>query len=450
MSPEACESRQDIDRRSDIYSLGILMFQMLTGRVPFEGASMGEVLVKQVTKLPPAPRALNPVVPPSIEQIVLRCLAKDRNVRFPSMGDLRHALLNPEKYLASSPPVVQAAGGPPEASGNRTQMFAGAPDGGDQILATLPPLGLAPGPAAPPSDPVGPAAQKTAFLAGSAAPANAPPPPEARPPSHAVKTQYGGPNRPANGQGGGPPGAVGPAARTAYMAAPGAAASGAPPAPEPPRRGSADAKTAYMGPGAAGAGPPGPVMPELSPPTPARNVTMAIAPPPGYSERPPRGSWSIIAAAAGVSLVIGFLFLGFVSPGFLRAGEVAEPSAAPPLDAAVATAPPPVDAAAALPDARATARIEVRSDPPGAEVVSGEGEVLATTPGVIEIPVAQTELVWTFRHPEAEPQTATVVPSGDTRIQLTLAPKAENGRKKPRRKKRKRTDVDGTLTPDFN
>jgi hypothetical protein len=43
-----------------------------------------------------------------------------------------------------------------------------------------------------------------------------------------------------------------------------------------------------------------------------------------------------------------------------------------------------------------------------------------------------------------------VVPSGDTRIQLTLAPKAENGRKKPRRKKRKRTDVDGTLTPDFN
>jgi serine/threonine-protein kinase len=70
MSPEACESRRDLDSRSDIYSLGILMFQMLTGRVPFEGNSMGEVLVKQVTKLPPAPRALNPAVPPSVEQIV--------------------------------------------------------------------------------------------------------------------------------------------------------------------------------------------------------------------------------------------------------------------------------------------------------------------------------------------------------------------------------------------
>ena len=60
MSPEACESARDIDHRTDIYALGILLFQMMTGVLPFDGESMGEVLVKQVTQLPPAPRAINP------------------------------------------------------------------------------------------------------------------------------------------------------------------------------------------------------------------------------------------------------------------------------------------------------------------------------------------------------------------------------------------------------
>src|SRR6185295_5424491 len=76
MSPEACESKRGIDHRTDIYALGILLFQMMTGVLPFDGESMGEVLVKQVTQLPPAPRGLNPNIPPSVEQILLRCLAK--------------------------------------------------------------------------------------------------------------------------------------------------------------------------------------------------------------------------------------------------------------------------------------------------------------------------------------------------------------------------------------
>ena len=56
MSPEACESKAGIDHRTDIYALGILLFQMMTGRLPFDGESMGEVLIKQVTQLPPPPR----------------------------------------------------------------------------------------------------------------------------------------------------------------------------------------------------------------------------------------------------------------------------------------------------------------------------------------------------------------------------------------------------------
>ncbi len=108
MSPEACESKRDIDHRTDIYALGILLFQMMTGVLPFDGESMGEVLVKQVTMLPPVLRGLNSMIPPSVEQIVLRCLAKHPDGRFQTMGALRMALLDPEAYLRASPPIAPA------------------------------------------------------------------------------------------------------------------------------------------------------------------------------------------------------------------------------------------------------------------------------------------------------------------------------------------------------
>ncbi|MDQ3340726.1 MAG: protein kinase [Myxococcota bacterium] len=108
MSPEACESKPGIDHRTDVYALGILLFQMMTGRLPFDGESMGEVLVKQVTQLPPPPRGLNPGIPPSVEQILLRCLAKPVDARFQTMEQLRAALLDPESYLRSAPPIAAA------------------------------------------------------------------------------------------------------------------------------------------------------------------------------------------------------------------------------------------------------------------------------------------------------------------------------------------------------
>ena len=108
MSPEACESRVTIDHRTDIYALGILLFQMMTGALPFDGESMGEVLVKQVTQLPPPPRGYNPNIPPSVEQILLRCLMKQPDARFPTMSALREALLDPERYLHQSPPMSPA------------------------------------------------------------------------------------------------------------------------------------------------------------------------------------------------------------------------------------------------------------------------------------------------------------------------------------------------------
>jgi serine/threonine protein kinase len=116
MSPEACESKGDVDHRTDIYALGVLLFQMMTGALPFSGETMGEVLVKQVTALPPAPRGINPAIPPSVEQILLRCLAKPVDARFATMTQLREALLDPEAYLRGTPPIAPARSvGPGEA-----------------------------------------------------------------------------------------------------------------------------------------------------------------------------------------------------------------------------------------------------------------------------------------------------------------------------------------------
>ena len=152
MSPEACESKRDIDHRTDIYALGVLLFQMMTGSLPFDGESMGEVLVKQVTMLPPAPRAMNPAIPPSVEQVLLRCLAKPVDARFATMMQLREALLDPEGYLRGSPPIaparsVTSAYALGEARTMQVQIAPAAPPAAAQQktrLAMANPLPLAP------------------------------------------------------------------------------------------------------------------------------------------------------------------------------------------------------------------------------------------------------------------------------------------------------------------
>jgi len=87
MSPEQCESRT-VDPRSDIYALGVLLYQMVGGAVPFDGQTMAEILVKHVNHPPPPLRG----VPPAVEKIVLRCLEKSPADRFPSMIELRETM----------------------------------------------------------------------------------------------------------------------------------------------------------------------------------------------------------------------------------------------------------------------------------------------------------------------------------------------------------------------
>ena len=108
MAPEACEGKGVLDHRADVYALGILLFEMATGRRPFDGDSMAEVLMKQVRSLPPAPRAFDAAIPPAVEQVILRCLAKLPELRFQTMAELHEALVDPDAYLRASPPISPA------------------------------------------------------------------------------------------------------------------------------------------------------------------------------------------------------------------------------------------------------------------------------------------------------------------------------------------------------
>jgi serine/threonine-protein kinase len=100
MSPEQCEGKGLIDHRSDVYSLGIVMYELLTGVVPFPGEGFGEVLVAHLTKQAAKPSTVNTNLPASIESIVLHAIEKDRNRRFQNMQEFLEAVENPEAHLA--------------------------------------------------------------------------------------------------------------------------------------------------------------------------------------------------------------------------------------------------------------------------------------------------------------------------------------------------------------
>ena len=87
MSPEQAVG-EVIDQRSDIYSLGVLLFELLTGTLPFKGDTAVGLALKQKTELPPNPKSLNPQIPDEVSQLILRCLEKDKNNRYPSATSL--------------------------------------------------------------------------------------------------------------------------------------------------------------------------------------------------------------------------------------------------------------------------------------------------------------------------------------------------------------------------
>ena len=92
MSPEQMRSAKNVDRRSDIWSLGVILYKLLTCRTPFKGDSITSVCLDVVEREPVAPSKLNPRIPPGVEAILRRCLEKEPDRRYQNAFELATAL----------------------------------------------------------------------------------------------------------------------------------------------------------------------------------------------------------------------------------------------------------------------------------------------------------------------------------------------------------------------
>lgn len=115
MSPEQMASSRNVDARTDIWAFGVILYELLTGTVPFNGESLPEVCFKIATQPPSLLRTHRPDAPPGIEAVILRCLEKDSKRRYANVAELALALVEfgPKRARASAEKisrVIQNAG----------------------------------------------------------------------------------------------------------------------------------------------------------------------------------------------------------------------------------------------------------------------------------------------------------------------------------------------------
>jgi serine/threonine-protein kinase len=132
MAPEQCRG-EAVDHRADVYSMGVILYEMWTGRLPFEGPSFVAVVAQHITATPPAPSSIRPV-PARLERLILRCLEKDPAARPASARELGAEL---DAILAAAAPAETAPGA--DAS-----LMATVASGARMAVARAPRQGLKP------------------------------------------------------------------------------------------------------------------------------------------------------------------------------------------------------------------------------------------------------------------------------------------------------------------
>jgi hypothetical protein len=177
MSPEQVRAESDLDRRSDIYALGVVLFEMLAGRQPYHSTTPFAVALMHLTNPVPQIRSYRPDLPPEVDAILAKALAKDREERYPTASALTADLEHVGSALPTEPGTLAG-----EATGSATVVdrtvpgllpAAGREAPGSSRIIVNPPAALEtrvsprPGAGPAPSQPVRPARNPRLFLLGA-------------------------------------------------------------------------------------------------------------------------------------------------------------------------------------------------------------------------------------------------------------------------------------------